>query len=193
MIGASLTLDVTHDRLAKVFADVRSVDTQIATVGISPDRPPHPVFGNGSRTPVGFVSIARLAAVHEYGGSLPTDENKSPPRPFLGPTFDERVELNFDKMRDAMGKVLDGAFGTPLLREIAKEQLAAVRQRMRGFIGPELAARTKRNRQRRAQFYAKIRVARGVSDVAPYTPLIDGGRLYDTLSAEVLSKARFAR
>jgi hypothetical protein len=179
------------DEVDRALRNAREHCRLVVLVGIQRDAGPHPVFGEGARTPVGFINTARLAAIHEYGGKLAGDRNISPARPFIGPAFDSAVELNVRQMSFALGEAMQGASGNVGLAELGRQQAERVKSRIIKVLSPPLASRTIYNRKRRAEYYASQ--GRVVPGAMPDTPVLDSGQIYQSIRFDIVNRNRLPR
>lgn len=179
------------DEVDRALRNAREHCRLVVLVGIQRDAGLHPVFGDGARTPVGFINTARLAAVHEYGGKLPRDRNISPARPFIGPAFDSAVELNVRQMAFALGQAMQGASGNVGLAELGRQQTERIKSRIIKVMSPPLSSRTLSNRKRRAEYHAsQMRVVPGAM---PDTPILDSGQIYQSIRFDIVNRNRLPR
>lgn len=154
------------DALLRDFAELEDLSL---TVGVHSDAPKH-TDEQGQA-----INMAELAAVHEFGTS------RVPERSFLRAGFDAHREETEQRVSDAVGKLLDGAFEPGQVLEYAGELLLGdIRETISAKIAPDLAPATKASRDKKAGHGGGLAGLAG-----SYTPLVDTGQLIGSLAYKV--------
>lgn len=149
--------DRGYARLIPGLADLHGRDLSVE-VGIFEDA--GPAEGGG-------LSLAELAALHEFGSA----DGTIPARPFIRQTFARSRNLLAQAISAAMRRAIDGAAplnAEGLLLSAGDALVAQVRETILAGLNPPNAAST-------------LRQKRGT------TPLIDTGRLLASISARVVA------
>lgn len=163
-----------NDRLYKAFKKkIEKVNRAEVSVGIF-DQKAHP--GNAQRNARNnsgdALSVVEVGAIHEFGvtGAGRNKNVDIPQRSFLRSTADEQQPAFVKIIRQQMRKVIDNKTSLmQMLQVLGFQAQEMVRNRIKGRIAPPLEPST-------------VAAKRGGSLLAPEHPLVDSGRLLNSIT-----------
>lgn len=185
-----MTVKVTKDNVNLFVDAVRKLTAKEVLVGIpkaNVDRQPTPDDPNPS------VNNAELGYIHEFGAP----EANIPPRPFLIPGVKSIQPQSVKRLKAAAKFALEGNLTKAMSQMDALGLIAqeAVQVRIKDGIPPPIKEATKMGRLRRKTSYKNATPARKRKMMekwlaGDFTPLIDTGSLYQSITYVVADKGK---
>lgn len=162
-----MRLVVIGDSTGRITAGLRKLEKMKVTIGVHGDTG---TYGTGGE------SVAEVAATQEFGsGNIPE-------RSFLRAGIDQSYQtIGPDLIEQIQGMIANtGPTPTSIAKRGGVLILGAVRQVIADRIAPELAESTKQKRDEKGGNSVGV-----ASNVGAYTPLVDTGQLWQSLTFKV--------